>query len=52
MISQAGGKVASSVSGKTNYLINNDITSNSSKNLTAKKLGVKIITEEDFEKIF
>lgn len=52
VISQAGGKVASSVSGKTNYLINNDITSNSSKNLTAKKLGVKIITEEDFEKIF
>lgn len=52
VISQAGGKVASSVSGKTDYLINNDITSNSSKNLTAKKLGVKIITEEDFEKIF
>ena len=52
VISKAGGKVASSVSGKTNYLINNDITSNSSKNLTAKKLGVKIITEEDFEKIF
>ena len=52
VISQAGGKVASSVSSKTNYLINNDITSNSSKNLTAKKLGVKIITEEDFEKIF
>ena len=52
VISQAGGKVVSSVSGKTNYLINNDITSNSSKNLTAKKLGVKIITEEDFEKIF
>lgn len=52
VISKAGGKVASSVSGKTDYLINNDITSNSSKNLTAKKLGVKIITEEDFEKIF
>lgn len=52
VISQAGGKVASSVSSKTDYLINNDITSNSSKNLTAKKLGVKIITEEDFEKIF
>ena len=52
VISKAGGKVASSVSGKTNYLINNDITSNSSKNLTAKKLGIKIITEEDFEKIF
>lgn len=47
-IEAAGGKVSSSVSGKTNYLINNDITSTSSKNLTAQKLGVKIITEQDF----
>lgn len=47
-IEAAGGKVSSSVSGKTDYLINNDITSTSSKNLTAQKLGVKIITEQDF----
>lgn len=43
-----GGKISSSVSAKTNYLINNDTTSTSSKNLTAQKLGVEIISEEDF----
>lgn len=43
-----GGKVAGSVSSKTNYLINNDNTSTSSKNLTAQKLGVPILTEEEF----
>ena len=47
-----GGKVAGSVSSKTNYLINNDATSNSAKNVSAKKLGVEIITEEEFHKIF
>jgi DNA ligase (NAD+) len=36
------------VTGKTTALINNDITSNSSKNKKAKELGVEIITEEDF----
>lgn len=52
-IESIGGKVASSVSSKTNYLINNDINSNSSKNLSAKRLGVEIITEDDFvEKFF
>lgn len=47
LIEDAGGKVASSVSNKTDYLINNDINSNSSKNKTAKELNVKIITEND-----
>lgn len=47
-IEDRGGKVSSSVSSKTNYLINNDNTSTSSKNLTAQKLGVKILTEEEF----
>jgi DNA ligase (NAD+) len=46
-IESNGGKVTSSVSNNTNYLINNDINSTSSKNMTAKKLGVPIITEED-----
>ncbi len=48
VIEQNGGKVVSSVSSKTSYLINNDITSNSSKNNKAKKLGIDIITEEQF----
>ena len=48
VIEDRGGKVAGSVSSKTSYLINNDINSNSSKNKNAKKLGVPIITEEDF----
>lgn len=43
-----GGKCSSSVSKKTNYLINNDQDSDSSKNKKAKDLGVLIITEEDF----
>ena len=41
-----GGKVTGSISSKTNYLINNDITSTSSKNNKAKELGIPIITEE------
>lgn len=45
-IESMGGKTADSVSSKTNYLINNDNTSNSTKNKKAKELGVKIITEE------
>ena len=48
LIESLGGKVAGSVSAKTNYLINNDVTSNSSKNKKAKELGVSIISEEDF----
>lgn len=48
LIEELGGKVSGSVSKKTDYLINNDITSGSSKNKTAKELGVPIITEEQF----
>lgn len=48
LIESLGGKVAGSVSAKTDYLINNDVTSNSSKNKKAKELGVSIISEEDF----
>lgn len=48
VIEERGGKVAGSVTGKTVCLINNDITSNSSKNRKAKELGVEIVTEEDF----
>lgn len=47
-IEKAGGKVVGSVSKNTDYLINNDNTSTSSKNLTAKRLNVPIITEEEF----
>lgn len=46
-IENAGGKVTGSVTSKTDYLINNDINSGSSKNKTAKKLGVPIITEDE-----
>lgn len=46
-----GGKVVGSVSKNIDYLINNDATSTSSKNEKAKKLGVKIITENDFLKV-
>lgn len=45
-IENAGGKVAGSVSAKTAYLINNDVTSASGKNKKAKELGVPIIDEE------
>jgi DNA ligase (NAD+) len=47
IIEAAGGKVASSVSSKTNYLINNDVNSTSSKNKKAKELNIPIITEEE-----
>lgn len=46
-IESNGGKVASSVSKNTSYLINNDVNSTSSKNMSAKKLGIPIITETD-----
>lgn len=45
-IEECGGKVAGSVSKNTDYLINNDISSNSGKNKKAKELGVKIISEK------
>ncbi len=44
-IEDAGGKVTGSVSQKTDYLVNNDSMSNSSKNKKAKELGIPIITE-------
>jgi len=47
-IESKGGKAAGSVSKKTSALINNDATSNSSKNKKAKDLGIPILTEEDF----
>jgi DNA ligase (NAD+) len=47
-IERLGGKVTGSVSSKTNYLINNDINSVSSKNKKAKELGIPIITEQQF----
>jgi len=47
-IEKEGGKVTDSVSSKTDYLINNDVESTSSKNLKAKKLNIPIITEDDF----
>ena len=47
-IETLGGKVTGSVTKKTSYLINNDLTSNSSKNKKAKELGVEIISEEMF----
>lgn len=50
-IEKAGGKTSGSVSGKTDYLINNDINSSSGKNKKAKELGVPIITEEEFLKM-
>ena len=47
-IEKRGGKVTGSVTSKTNYLINNDTLSNSSKNKKAKELGIEIISEEQF----
>ena len=51
LIEKLGGKVTASVTGKTSYLINNDVTSSSSKNKKAKELGVPIISEDDFNKL-
>lgn len=48
IIESKGGKVTGSVTSKTTCLINNDVTSNSSKNKKAKELGIRIISEEDF----
>ena len=48
LIEEKGAKVASSVSSKTTYLINNDKLSASSKNKKATELGVKVISEDDF----
>ena len=51
-IESLGGKVTGSVSKNTNYLINNDKDSTSSKNKSAKTLGIPILNEEDFIKMF
>ena len=47
-IEKRGGKVSGSVSARTTALINNDAASNSAKNKTARKLGVPVLTEEEF----
>lgn len=51
LIESLGGKVTGSVTSKTNYLINNDVNSSSSKNKKAKELNIPIITEEEFIKL-
>ena len=43
-----GGKVVDTVSKNTTYLVNNDVNSSSSKNQTAKKLGIPILSEQEF----
>ena len=48
VIENHGGKVLKAISNNVNYLINNDVTSNSSKNRKAKELGISIISEADF----
>lgn len=50
-IERRGGKVTGSVTSKTNYLINNDVNSTSSKNRKASELGIPIISEEEFLKM-
>ncbi len=52
LIESRGGKVTGSVTGKTSYLINNDNTSNSSKNKKAKELNIPVLTEEEFMSMF
>lgn len=51
-IEKRGGKVAGSVSSNTNYLINNDTQSSSSKNKKAKELGIPVVSEKDFVENF
>ena len=48
IIENNGGKVTGSVSKNTNYLINNDVNSTSAKNVAATRLGIPILTEEEF----
>ncbi len=47
-VESAGGKVTGSVTSKTNYLVNNDAESSSSKNRKARELGIPVITEDAF----
>ena len=51
-VESQGGKVTGSVTSKTSYLVNNDVESTSSKNRKAKELGVPIISEDDFIRLF
>ena len=51
LIERRGGKVTGSVTSKTNYLINNDVASSSSKNKKARELGVPILSEVEFLKL-
>ena len=51
LIERRGGKVTGSVTSKTNYLINNDVASSSSKNKKARELGVPILSEEEYLKL-
>ena len=51
LITSLNGKLSGSVSSKTNFLINNDITSTSGKNQKAREINVKIVSEEDFNKM-
>ncbi len=51
LIESRGGKVTGSVTGKTDYLINNDTASASSKNKKARELGIPVISEEEFLKL-
>ena len=48
LILRLGGKAAGSVSARTDYLINNDVTSGSAKNKKARELGIPILSEDDF----
>ena len=50
-IVKIGGKVVKAISNNVDFLINNDITSTSSKNTKAKELGIKIISEDDLLKM-
>lgn len=52
VIEANGGKVVAKISGKTDYLINNDVNSTTAKNKEAQALDVKIISEEEFIKFF
>lgn len=47
-VEASGGKVTGSVTSKTNYLVNNDVESTSSKNRKAKELGIPVISEDEF----
>jgi len=51
LITSLQGKLSGSISKNTRYLLNNDITSNSSKNLKARQLGVEIISEAQFNEM-